>query len=89
MNKTTNNRNPFRIYCDLFGHNYEVSKKITSHVKEYTCKCCKKELTTNSNGNLIELTPKYKEINNLLEDFYTRRMLYLKNKTFVHQLSNY
>jgi hypothetical protein len=86
MNKSTNNRNAFKIYCDLFGHNYEVSKKITSHVKEYTCKCCKKELTTNSNGNLIELTPKYKEINNLLEDFYNRRMMRLKNKSLVSSI---
>mgnify|MGYP001053020351 CR=1 FL=1 len=89
MNKTTNSQNALKIYCDLFGHNYEVSKKVTSHVKEYTCKCCKKQLTTNSNGNLTELTPKYREINRLLEDFYTRRMLYIKNKTFAHQLTSY
>ncbi|MFL0353381.1 hypothetical protein [Xanthomarina sp. GH4-25] len=86
MNKSTNNRNLLKVYCDLFGHNYEVSKKITSHVKEYTCKCCKKELTTNSNGNLIELTPKYREINNLLEDFYNRRMMRLKNKSLVSSI---
>lgn len=88
MNNTTSNQNALKIYCDLFGHNYEVSKKVTSHVKEYTCKCCKKQLTTNSNGNLTELTPKYREINRLLEDFYNRRMVYLKNKTFVSQLTN-
>ncbi|WP_417855815.1 hypothetical protein [Xanthomarina gelatinilytica] len=86
MKKPTTNRNPFKIYCDVFGHNYQVSKKVTSHVKEYTCKCCKKQLTTNSNGNLTELTPKYKEINMLLEDFHTRRMLRLKNKSFVSSI---
>ena len=63
-----------KLYCNVFGHNYEVSKKVTSHVKEYTCTCCKKQLTTNSNGNLTELTPKFKEINSILEEIYMRRM---------------
>lgn len=68
-------------YCDLFGHNYEMTKKVTSHVKEYTCKCCKRQVTTNSNGKLTELTPKYQEINAILERIYTRRMVRLKNKS--------
>lgn len=72
---------PKNIYCDFFGHNYEVTKKVTNHVKEYTCKRCKKQLTTNSNGKLIELTPKYKEINSALERIYNNRMMRLKQKT--------
>lgn len=82
MNKTSSTSVPMKLYCSLFGHKYEVSKKVTLHVKEYTCKCCKRQLTTNSNGNLIELTPKFKEINAILEDVYTRRRLRLKEKTF-------
>ncbi len=69
-----------KLYCNVFGHNYEVSKKVTSHVKDYTCTCCKKQLTTNSNGNLTELTPKFKEINSILEEIYTRRMERLQDK---------
>ncbi|MEO9076895.1 MAG: DUF1660 family phage protein [Gelidibacter sp.] len=65
---------PMKLYCNLFGHNYQVSKKVTSHVKEYTCTCCKRQLTTNSNGDLTELTPKFKEINSTLEAMYMRRM---------------
>ena len=65
---------PMKLYCNLFGHNYQVSKKVTSHVKEYTCTCCKRQLTTNSDGDLIELTPKFKEINSTLEQMYMRRM---------------
>ncbi|HRV53964.1 MAG TPA: hypothetical protein P5264_00380, partial [Mangrovimonas sp.] len=70
---TTNQKNNVlpRLYCNLFGHDFEVSKKVTSHVNEYTCKHCKKELTTNGNGYLTELTPKYKEINATLERIYT------------------
>ncbi|GGG38699.1 hypothetical protein [Bizionia arctica] len=83
MKKTTTHLSPSKLYCDVFGHNYQVSKKVTSYVKEYTCKCCKKQLTTNSNGHLTELTPKYQEINNLLEDMYNRRTMRLKNKSLV------
>lgn len=82
MNKTNSTSAPMKLYCSLFGHQYEVSKKVTLHVKEYTCKCCKRQLTTNSNGNLIELTPKFKEINAILEDIYTRRRLRLKKKEY-------
>ncbi|MEC3906533.1 hypothetical protein VOI54_05855 [Tamlana sp. 2201CG12-4] len=83
MRKTTNKPALIpKVYCNLFGHDYEVSKKVTYHVKEYTCKHCKKELTTNSNGQLIELTPKFKEINAILERIYTSRIERLKKKTF-------
>lgn len=82
MKKPTNTPAPKKLYCNVFGHNYEVSKNVTSHVKEYTCTCCKKQLTTNSNGDLTELTPKYKEINSILEEIYTRRMERSQQKVF-------
>ena len=75
MKKSTSNQTSMKIFCDIFGHKYEVSKKVTSHVKEYTCRCCKKELTTDGDGHLTELTPKYREINKILEDIYARRMV--------------
>ena len=62
-----------KMYCSLFGHDYEVTKKVTYYVKEYTCSHCKKQLTTNSNGNLIELTPKFREINAILERIHNKR----------------
>lgn len=76
-----------KFYCTLFGHDYQVSKRVTYHVKEYTCRHCKKELTTNGNGKLTELTPKFKEINNILERIHTSRMERLKKKTLAS--SNY
>ena len=76
----------FKLYCDIFGHKYETSKKVTSHVKEYTCKCCKRQLTTDSNGNLTELTPKFKEINAILADVYSRRRMRLK-RVAINDLS--
>lgn len=82
MKKTTNAPAPMKLYCSLFGHNYQVSKKVTSHVKEYTCTCCKRQLTTNSNGALTELTPKFKEINSILESMYVRRMERSQEKAF-------
>lgn len=71
------------MFCNLFGHKYEVSKKITSHVKEYKCCNCKKQLTTNSNGDLIELTTKYKEINSILSTIYTRKQARLQKKELI------
>ncbi|MCF7559801.1 hypothetical protein L3X39_04060 [Sabulilitoribacter multivorans] len=63
------------IHCKMFGHNFKVTRHVTFHVKEYTCKNCNKELTTNSNGRLVELTPKFKEINNVLERIHQKRAL--------------
>ena len=86
MNKIKPSSVPFKLYCSLFGHQYEVSKKVTLHVKEYTCKCCKRQLTTNGNGNLTELTPKFQEINTILEDIYTRRKHRLQLKSFTSSI---
>ncbi len=84
MKKTTNPTS--KLYCNIFGHNYDVTRKVTRHVKEYTCKCCKRQLTTNGNGKLTELTPKFQEINSILEEIYTRRMMRLKNKTLTSSI---
>lgn len=62
------------IYCSLFGHDFKVSKQVTYHVKEYTCKHCKTEVTNNGNGGFTLLTPKYKEINSVLERIHNRRL---------------
>jgi len=63
------------MHCIVFGHDYKVTRKVTYHVKEYTCKYCKKQLTTGGNGNLVELTPKFQEINDVLERIHHRRIL--------------
>ncbi|MGR7812657.1 hypothetical protein [Lacinutrix undariae] len=73
MKKATPLKYKNHLRCDIFGHKFEVTKHVTSHVKEYTCKCCKNQLTVNGNGDLIELTPKFKEINLILADLYKRR----------------
>ena len=87
MKKSTNKPTLIpRMYCNLFGHDYQVTKKVTYHVKEYTCRHCKKELTTNSNGNLIELTPKFREINSILERIYHARTERLKKKTLASSI---
>ena len=72
------------IQCKMFGHDYDVTRHVTYHVKEYTCSRCEKQLTTNSNGNLIELTPKFKEINDILERIHFMR----HKKSRTHIFSN-
>ena len=79
---TTTPTSPSKTILRLFlVITMRVTKKVTSHVKEYTCKCCKRQLTTNGNGKLTELTPKFQEIDEILADIYTRRMSRLKKKT--------
>ncbi len=75
-----------RLFCSVFGHNYFLSKEVTHHIKEFTCKSCQKQVTTDVNGNLIELTPKYKEINLVLEGFYNKRKTRLKEKRGVSSI---
>lgn len=61
------------ICCSLFGHHFAVSKNITSHIKEYKCIHCSKEVTTDVSGNLSELTPELQDINNTLQHIYQKR----------------
>jgi len=82
MKKSTSAITPLKLYCDFFGHNYKVTKKVTHHVKEYTCSCCKKQLTTNSNGQLTELTPKFKEINATLAKIYSNKLSRMNAQRF-------
>ncbi|MDO1502019.1 hypothetical protein Q2T40_17935 [Winogradskyella maritima] len=82
MNNSTNALTPTKLYCDIFGHNYEMSKQVTYHVKEYTCKCCKKQMTTDGNGRLTELTPKFKEINSILSRIYANKMNRMRSRAF-------
>jgi hypothetical protein len=87
MKKPTNNPQLISsIYCSFFGHNYRVSRQVTYHVKEYNCKHCKKEVTTNSNGKLTELTPMFKEINSILERIHTTKTDRLKKKSFASSI---
>ena len=68
------------VLCSLIGHDFEVSKVVTYHVKEYKCCNCKKEMTTNSNGNLTELTPKFREINSVLERIHNNKLIRLSRQ---------
>ena len=58
-----------KFICNLFGHHYSVSKNVTSHIKEYACVHCGKQVTTDASGNLSLLTPELKT----LENIYQRR----------------
>ena len=78
-----------KVYCSLFGHEFEVSKQITYHVKEYSCKHCKMEITNNGNGGFTLLTPKFKEINSVLERIHSRRLQRkINNQVVVNQQRN-
>ena len=63
-----------QFYCSLFGHDYRLFKKVTDHVKEYRCKQCSQHLTTNGQGKLTLMTPKFKDINCTLERIYNSKI---------------
>ncbi|GAA3651637.1 hypothetical protein GCM10022397_40080 [Flavivirga jejuensis] len=46
------------MYCKISGHDYKVSRDVRSYVKEYSCNNCKKELPTNSKGDLYRINTK-------------------------------
>ena len=80
MKNSTVAVSPLKLYCDIFGHNYKQTKQVTHFVKEYKCNCCGKEITTDSNGKLTELTPKFREINLVLAKIYAHKLAKMKQK---------
>ena len=46
---------------------------MTSHIKEYKCVHCGKQVTTDVSGNLSVLTPELREINDTLEFIYQKK----------------
>jgi nucleoid-associated protein YejK len=62
-----------KMWCSVFGHEYEISKDVTAHFKEYTCKYCQHQLTNTANGKIVFLTEELKAINETLSDFYKKR----------------
>ena len=65
---------PFaEVFCSIFGHQLKVSKNVTDHIHEYQCAKCGMEMTDTANGFLAQLTPKFKETNSYLANFYKRR----------------
>ena len=74
MKKSVSSISSSKLYCSIFGHNYQLSKQVTNFVKEYECSCCKQQVTVDSNGKLTPLTPKYKDINRVLEKIYANKL---------------
>ena len=74
---TTTPTTPFlisKIYCAIFGHDFQLSQEITAYIKEYKCSHCQKEATTNARGRLEPMTPKLKEINKALLEVHAKKM---------------
>jgi len=61
------------LICAIFGHQYRVSREITDHVKEYSCTYCDRQLTTDADGAISELTEEKQRINEKLREVYGSR----------------
>lgn len=62
-----------RLFCYYFGHRLRVSRRITDHIKEYSCSRCGQEMTDTANGFLADLTPRLQETNTFLAKIHKRR----------------
>ncbi len=62
-----------RLFCYYFGHRLHISRKITNHIKEYSCSRCGQEMTDTANGFLADLTPRLQETNTFLAKIHERR----------------
>lgn len=63
-----------RIVCGTLGHDYMTTRQITSHINEYKCAQCGKEVTNTYAGHLEILTQKTKAANNALASFVEKKM---------------
>ena len=62
------------IACKVFGHKYRITKRYESNTKEFECAHCKKQYTLDGYGHYTPLTPKLRNINEVFEDFYIRKL---------------
>ena len=62
-----------RLFCCHFGHRLHISRRITNHIKEYSCSRCGQEMTDTANGFLANLTPRLQETNTFLAKIHERR----------------
>lgn len=61
------------VVCKFTGHNYKIVKEVTQHFHEYECTCCGKQMTDDTKGRLIRLTPERKEINETLHHLFQKK----------------
>lgn len=74
MNASSPKASPIgKLRCKITGHRFVITHRITDSVNEYQCAHCKEEFSENSNGNLVKLTQKTREINQCLNDYFSRR----------------
>lgn len=74
---TNNSVSATSVICSVLGHKYHSTRKITNHFSEYQCRCCGKQMTEDTRGRLISLTPELREINETLNMIFTRRQIQL------------
>jgi hypothetical protein len=62
-----------RLLCSVFGHKFATTRHITDHFKEFECRVCKMQVTSDVTGRKISLTQEHREINEALISLYQKR----------------
>mgnify|MGYP005996936791 CR=1 FL=1 len=60
--------------CKVFGHKFRITKRYQSNMKEFECCNCKKQYTLDASGHYTPLTPRLRQINEVFENFYLRKL---------------
>lgn len=51
------------LNCKIFGHKMIKTSAPNALIKEYTCKCCRKDFTKDGYGEIVELDSYWRENN--------------------------
>ena len=62
------------LACKIFGHKYRITKRYESNIKEFECAHCKKQYTLDAYGKYTPLTERLKNINEVYENFYAKKL---------------
>lgn len=60
------------LFCDTFGHNYTLSKKVSSNINQFTCKVCNLNAVIDKNGDLIENKHRLSRMDSIFNALFKR-----------------
>lgn len=62
-----------RLLCNVSGHKFRLTKKITNNIKHYQCINCGYEVSTNFKGQLVPLTEELKNAHSGIQNIIVKR----------------
>ncbi len=60
------------VLCKIIGHDYQDTNKNNSLFKEFECKNCNQQFTTDGYGRIVKLTSFWKENHLSIEKYFQK-----------------